>query len=119
MFEKIKEAFETYSQSSNLHKDPTLRSIHVKMGPSYLANEIIELLKGLKYKEIRYNDIYNEIFTSKAGFEVTIHLLSGGSGSTTIEVSVFSPANKGKTRRALRFLLNHFKESFKTYISHE
>ena len=119
MFDKIKGAFETYSQSSNLHKDPTLRSLTVKMGPTVLADEIIESLKKLKYKEIRYNDIYNEIFTSKAGYEVTIHLLSGGSGATTIEISVFSPANRGKTRKALRFLLNYFKEQFKVFVSHE
>ena len=119
MFDKINGAFETYSQSSNLHKDPTLRSIHVKMGPNILANEIIDGLKALKYKEIRYNDIYNEIFTTKAGYEVTIHLLSGGSGTTTIEIAVFSPANRGKTRKALRFLLNYYKEKFKTFASHE
>ena len=47
-------------------------------------------LIGSIYCKIRYNDIYNEIFTSKAGYEVTIHLLSGGSGATTIEISVSS-----------------------------
>ncbi len=119
MFSKIKEVFETYSQSTTIHPDPTLRSINVKMGPSVLANQVIDILKSLKYKTIRYNDTFNEIFTSKAGFEVTIHFLASSNGSTTIEVSVFSPENRGKTRKALRFLLNKFKEEFSTYLEHE
>ena len=119
MFDKIKALFETYSQSSSIHKDPTLRSLNVKMGGSVLADKIIEILKSLKYKEIRYNNIYNEIFTKKAGYEVTIHLLAASGGATSIEVAVFSPENRGKTRKALRFLLNKFKEEFKSYLSHE
>lgn len=119
MFDKIKAMFETYSQSSSIHKDPTLRSLNIKMGESILADKIIDILKELKYKEIRYNNIYNEIFTKKAGYEVTIHLLASSGGSTTIEVSVFAPEHRGKTRKALRFLLNRFKEEFKSYISHE
>ena len=75
MFNKIKEAFETYSQSSVIHPDPTLRSFDVKMGQAVLANRIIDILKSLKYKTIRYNEVFHELFTSKAGFEVTIHLL--------------------------------------------
>lgn len=119
MFSKIKEVFETYSQSTSIHPDPTLRSINVKMGPSLLANEIINILKSLKYKTIRYNDVFNEIFTSKAGYEVTIHLLASSNGSSTIEVSIFSPTHRGKTRKALRFLLNKFKEEFQNYLDHE
>ena len=119
MFDKIKEMFENYSQSSNIHMDPTLRSIDVKMGPAMLANRIIDILKSLKYKTIRYNDIFNEIFTSKAGFEVTIHLLASTNGATTIEVSVFSKEYRGKTRKALRFLLHKFKEEFNGILAHE
>ena len=119
MFDKIREAFETFSQSSNINPDPTLRSIDVKMGPAMLANKIIDILKSLKYKTIRYNDIFNEIFTSKAGFEVTIHLLAGNNGATTIEVSVFSSEHRGKTRKALRYLLHRFKEEFGGMLAHE
>ena len=93
MFSKIKEAFETYSQSSVLHLDPTLRSFDVKLGQAMLADKIIDILKSLKYKTIRYNEVFHEIFTSKAGFEVTIHLIQSRNGSTTIEASVFSPSN--------------------------
>lgn len=119
MFDKIKEAFETFSQSSNIHQDPTLRSFDVKMGPAMLANKIIDVLKSLKYKTIRYNDVFNEIFTSKAGFEVTIHLLASTNGATTIEVSVFSSEHRGKTRKALRYLLHRFKEEFSGMLAHE
>lgn len=119
MFDKIKEAFESYSQSSHIHKDPTLRSIDVKMGQVVLCDKIIAVLKDLKYKTIRYNDIFYEIFTSKAGFEVTIQVLQGSHGSSTIEVSVFSPQNRGKTRKALRFLLHKFKEVFSPYLANE
>ena len=119
MFDKIKEAFETFSSSSNIHKDPTLRSIDVKMGQSLLCEKIIEILKELKYKTIRYNDIFYEIFTSKAGFEVTIQVLQGNQGASTIEVSVFSMQHRGKTRKALRFLLHKFKEEFKSYLAYE
>ena len=48
MFDKIKGLFEIFSQSSIKHKDKTLRSITVKMGASYLANKIIDILKSLK-----------------------------------------------------------------------
>lgn len=119
MFERIKEMFESYSQSSQVHKDPTLRSIAVNKSPTYLANDIINILKSLKYKKITYNDVFNEIFTSKAGYEVTINLLSGSNGQTIINAAVYSKENKGKTRKALRFLLNKFKEELNTYIVHE
>lgn len=119
MFDKIKEAFETYSQSSVTHTDPTLRSFDVKIGQAVLANRIIDILKSLKYKTIRYNEVFHELFTSKAGFEVTIHLLQSRNGSTTIEVSVFSPTNRGKTRKALRFLLHKFKEEFNGLLAHD
>ena len=119
MFGRIKEAFETYSQSSSIHPDPTLRSFDVKIGQAFLATKIIDVLKSLKYKTIRYNDVFHEIFTSKAGFEVTIHLIQAKNGGTTIEVSVFSPKNRGKTRKALRFLLHRFKEEFKSNLAHE
>ena len=119
MFDKIKGAFEIYSQSRSNHKDPTLRTFDIKMGASYAANSIIEVLKDLKYKEIRYNDTYNEIFTQKAGFEVTVNLIASQGGATTVSVSVYSPSNRGKTRKALRFLLAKFKETFKPYITYE
>ena len=119
MFDKIKGWFETFSQSSVKHKDKTLRSITVKMGTSYLANKIIDILKSLKYKTIKYNEHYQEIFTSKAGFEVTVHLVNSNNGATLIEVDVFSPDNRGKTRKALRFLLNKFKEELKSSVVYE
>lgn len=118
MFERIKEAFETYSQSSPFHTDATLRTLNVKINATVLADKIIEILKELKYKTIRYNETFNEIFTTKAGFEVTINLIGSG-GVTSIDVAIFSPSNRGKTRKALRFLLNKFKEEFDTYLSHE
>ena len=111
MFDKIKEKFETYSSSSNpTYKDNTLRPVYFKMGASYLADRIIEILKKLKYKEILYNDSFNEIFTSKAGYEVTISLIAAESGSTMLNVAIFAPTHRGKTRKALRFLLHTFKE---------
>lgn len=119
MFERIKEAFETYSQSSPLNPDSTLRTVNVKMDPTILAEKVIEILKSLKYKTIRYNDVFNEIFTSKAGFEVTINFLGSTTGITSIDVSIFSPSNRGKTRKALRFLLNKFKEELNQYLSYE
>ena len=119
MFDKLKGFFEIYSQSKSNHKDPTLRTFDIKMGASYAAKQIIEVLKDLKYKTITYNDTYNEIFTKKAGFEVTINLIASAGGSTTISVSVYSPNNRGKTRKALRFLLNKFKETFKPYVTYE
>ena len=119
MFDKLKGLFETYSQSKSNHKDPTLRTFDIKMGAGYAANTIIEILKELKYKTIRYNDVYNEIFTSKAGYEVTVNLIASQGGSTTVSVSVYSPVNRGRTRKALRFLLNKFKETFKPYITYE
>lgn len=119
MFNKIKGLFETYSQSSSKQKDETLRNVTVKMGPSMLAKSIIEILKKLKYKKITYNEVYNEIFTYKAGYEVTVHLIASSGGSTIIEVAVFAPEHRGKTRKALRYLLHTFKEEFKSYLSHE
>ena len=118
MFEKLKEAFECYSQSYPTHPDPTLRSIEVKMGNDMLAKQIIEILKSLKYKTIRYDDVFYEIFTSKANFEVTVSFTASKGGSR-IDVSVYSPQNKGKTRKALRFLLHKFKEVLAADISHE
>lgn len=119
MFDKIKAIFETYSRSSDFHSDKTLRTIYVKKSSKMVANDIIEILKSLKYKEIVYNDTFNELFTSKAGFEVTIHLALGNNGTTGIEVAVFSPQNRGKTRKALRFLLNKFSTEFSNYLVHE
>ena len=119
MFDKIKGLFETYSQSSNKHKDKTLHNVSVKMGPSMLAKSIIEILKKLKYKKITYNEVYNEIFTYKAGYEITVHLIASTGGATMIEVAVFSPEHRGKTRKALRYLLHTFKEEYKAYLSHE
>ena len=119
MFEKIKGLFEIFSQSSLKHKDKTLRTVTVKMGASYLASKIIDILKSLKYKTIKYNEHYQEIFTSKAGFEVTNHLVNSNNGSTLIDVDVYSPNNRGKTRKALRFLLNKFKEEFKQSVVYE
>ena len=118
MFERFKEWREGYSQSSRYHKDETLRPLYVKMGRKYLTDAIVNILKDLKYKEIVVND-YNEIFTQKAGYEVTITLIAGQSSSTTIMVGVFSPKNRGKTRKALRFLLYRFKEELKPYLSDE
>lgn len=114
MFDKIKGAFETYSASSIRHKDATLRTIEVKMDPHFAAERIIDLLKKLKYKTIRYNDVYNEIFTSKAGYEITIHCLAGTNGGSSIDVAVFGPEHRGKTRKALRYLLNAIKEKLNT-----
>lgn len=119
MFDKIKGWFEIFSQSSLKHKDKTLRSVIVKMGSSYLANKIIDILKSLKYKTIKYNEHYQEIFTSKAGFEVTIHLVNTNNGGTQIDVDIYAPYNRGKTRKALRFLLNKFKEEFKQSVVYE
>lgn len=119
MFDKLKGSFETYSQSSDKHKDETLHNVSVKMGPSMLAKSIIEILKKLKYKRINYNETYFEIFTSKAGYEITVHLIPSTGGSTIIETSVFAPNHRGKTRKALRYLMHTFKEEFKVYLSHE
>lgn len=119
MFGKIKELFETYSESSSIHPDPTLRSLNVNMGITNLTNSIIDILLALKYKTIRYNETFNEIYTKKDDFEVTIHFVGATIGSTTINVSVFSKIHRGKTRKALRFLLNKFKEEFSSYLAHE
>ena len=119
MFERLKEWREMYSQSYPTHKDPTLRTIYVKMGQAYLANKIIDILKDLRYKSIVYNDTFYEIFTSKAGYEVTVTLTAGTSGSVSLNVSVYSPSNRGKTRKALRFLLNKFNEELKGYTTNE
>ncbi len=118
MFEKIKEAFEAFSQSYETNPDPTLRSVEVRMGFEMLSQKIIDILKSLKYKTIRYDDTFYEIFTKKAGYEVTISLTAAKSG-TRIDISVYSPQNRGKTRKALRFLLHKMKEEFEADIVHE
>ena len=72
MFEKIKGLFEIFSQSSLKHKDKTLRTVTVKMGASYLASKIIDILKSLKYKTIKYNEHYQEIFTRIKIFKISL-----------------------------------------------
>ncbi len=114
MFDKLKGTFEIYSHSSLHAKDETLRSIEVKIGPERAMNGIIKLLTDLNYKKISYNDIYNEIFTSKAGYEVTIRAIPSGQGMTTIDVEVYGPNHRGKTRKALRYLLHAIKERIAT-----
>ena len=109
MFDKIKGAFETCSQSSMMQKDVTLRPVTVKMGATRAEESVIEILKDLKYKEINYNDTFHEIFTFKAGYEVTISFLNAD-GSTIINVMVYNANKRGKTRKALRYLLNIINE---------
>ena len=114
MFDKLKGAFETYSHSSLHAKDETLRSVEAKIGPERAMQGVIKILTELNYRKISYNDIYNEIFTSKAGYEVTIRAIASGQGMTTIDVEVYAPNHRGKTRKALRFLLHTIKEKIAT-----
>ncbi len=108
MFDKIKSMFETFSESKEDHKDPTLRTLNFKLGVEAMKKEIQQMLEDLHYPHIRCNNQFNEIFAQKAGYDVTF-FVQGSKSGTDINIAVFSPANKGKTRKALRFLLNELK----------
>ena len=62
MFDKIKSMFETFSESKEDHKDPTLRTLNFKLGVEAMKKEIQQMLKDLHYPHIRCNDQFNEIF---------------------------------------------------------
>ncbi len=108
MFDRLKSMFETFSESKEDHKDPTLRTLNFKLGVDAIKEIVLSMLEDLKYRNINYNDSYNEIFATKAGYEVTI-ILNGSKSGTEVNITVFSLEKKGKTRKALRFLLNELK----------
>ncbi len=108
MFDKIKSLFETYSESKEDHQDPTLRTLNFKLGIEQLKKYIGTMLEDLHYKQINFNSNYNEFFAEKLGYEVTFYLTNTKSG-TDVNISVFSLDHRGKTRKALRFLLNELK----------
>ena len=108
MFDKLKGMFESFSESKEDHKDPTLRTVNFKLGVDSIKKEIQAMLEDLNYPHISCNDNFNEIFAQKAGYDVTF-FVQGNKAGTDVNITVFSPENKGKTRKALRFLLNELK----------
>lgn len=105
MFDRIKGAFETFSESKEDHKDPTLRTLSFKISVDSAKELVKKMLEDLKYGHVSCNDTFNEMFAKKAGYDVTFFFQSSRNGCD-INISVFSPAHRGKTRKALRFLLN-------------
>lgn len=113
MFEKFKEMFEVFSSSKPAAKDPTLRTLTFRASTGVIEKEILIMLEDLKYRKIVKND-FNEIYAIKAGYEVTCRL-SREKTETHVDFDVYGPTHKGKTRKALRFLLHETKKRLAMY----
>lgn len=104
--------FEKYSQTSSKPKSKVLPLNVLKPAP-IVFDMILKYLNDDEYEEIKSYKNYLELFCIDGGFEITIHVLNNGDGSSLVDAAVYGENKRGKTRKRLKNFLLELQEVLK------
>ncbi len=104
---------ETYSTTSVKGK---IKPLEVKLGPTQTFDQLVKHFSEQDFLSTKFDRNYYDIFLDDYGYEISIYLGHDGGSNSIIQMSVYNPKGRGRTRRRLKYYYAEVEELFKDYI---
>lgn len=91
--------FEIYSTTSRKGK---IKPIDVKTGPTQAFDKLVKYFEQKDFLNTKFDRNYFDIFLDDYGYEVSIVIGHDNESSSTIQISVYNPNARGRTRGKLK-----------------